>query len=35
MLTLEKILFGIFILAAFELNAQKNFTISSPDGNFN
>ena len=33
MLRLRKFYFLCFILTAFELNAQKNFTISSPDGN--
>ena len=33
MLRLRKFYLVFFILAAFELNAQKNFTISSPDGN--
>jgi len=33
MLRLRKFYFVFFVLTAFELNAQKNFTISSPDGN--
>ena len=32
MLRLRKFYFLFFVLSAFELNAQKNFTISSPDG---
>ena len=33
MLRWRKFYFLFFVLPAFELNAQKNFTISSPDGN--
>jgi alpha-glucosidase len=33
MLRLRKFYFLFFVLSAFELNAQKNFTFSSPDGN--
>ncbi len=33
MLRLRKFYLVFFILTALELNAQKNFTISSPDGN--